>query len=487
MKHYLAMDFGASSGRGILGSYDGEQLVLKEIHRFENGPHKGADGHLHWDAAQLFAEIVASIKRVTEGGVALDGIGIDTWGVDYGLIDANGELMAPPYHYRDARTDTMMDEVFARVPRAEVFEQTGLQFMSLNTLFQLADEIKRPALKQAKTLLFMPDLFNYLLTGQARCERSIASTSQCYNPRTRDWAHPLLQALGLDTIPWAPFIESGTVLGTLTPALAEETGAGPVPVLSITGHDTASAVAAVPAASQHWAYLSSGTWSLMGLELQEPLITDMSLKYNFTNEIGHNNTVRFLKNIAGLWLLQECRRAWKEHGEALHWDALDAEAEAAEPFRTVLDPDDPAFLNPGDMPARIQAWCREQGQPVPETQGQFVRAILEGLALRYRWVIERLEEMSGRPIEVLHIVGGGSRNKLLNRFTASATGKLVLAGPGEATATGNILVQMLGLGHLEDLAQARALCASSFPTERYTPQQPEHWARAAQRFAHLFD
>jgi rhamnulokinase len=486
MKYYLAMDFGASSGRGMLASFDGGKLHLEELHRFENGAVTGDDGHLYWDAEKLFGEIVKSLEIAAQRGVELESIGVDTWGVDYGLLDADGKLMGKPYNYRDSRTDGQMDAVFSVVAAKDVFGATGIQFMQLNTLFQLYAERSGARLKQAKALLFMPDLFNYLLTGEARCERSIASTSQCYDPRKHDWAADMLQQLGLGGVPWAPFVEAGEIVGKVKPDLAASTGVGPVPVVAVAGHDTASAVVAVPASGTDFAYLSSGTWSLMGAELAEPLIHARSHALNFTNEIGYGRTVRFLKNITGMWLQQECRRYWQEAGRNYSWKELEAMAEAAEPFRTVINSDDPLFGTPGKMPEKIQAWCRANGQPEPDGPGACIRAIFEGLALRYRWVIEKLEEMQGKPFAVLHVVGGGSANNLLNRFTASATGKTVLAGPTEATALGNVAVQMLGLGHVEDMDAARRLIAASFPTVRYEPENGDLWSDAAKRFAGLF-
>ncbi len=484
--YYLAMDFGASSGRAMLGSYDGKQLELEPLHRFDNGPVEGTDGHLHWDADGLFREIVKSLRLAAERGIRLESIGIDTWGVDYGLIGPDGTLLSQPFNYRDARTDGQMERVMANVPADAIFDATGIQFMQINTLFQLAAEQKEGRLAEASQLLFMPDLFSYYLTGEARCERSIASTSQCYNPQTRTWATDILKPLGLDGVPWAPFVETGAVLGPLRPDLAETTGVGPVPVVAVAGHDTASAVAAVPATQANWAYLSSGTWSLMGIELDEPLIQAESRAWNFTNEIGVDQTVRFLKNISGLWMQQECRRTWAEAGQSYSWTELADLAEASEPFKSVVNPDDPAFLAPGDMPARVRAWCREHGQPEPETPGAVIRAILEGLALRYRWVMHRLEALRGRPLDILHVVGGGSGNDLLNRFTASATGKPVEAGPTEATAIGNVMVQMMGLQHVADLAEGRAMVARSFPTTRYEPTHTEIWNKAGEQFSHLF-
>ena len=486
MRHYLAMDFGASSGRAMLGIFDGETLHLEELHRFANGPVTGADGHLHWDAEALFGEICTSLALAAKRGIKLESIGVDTWGVDYGLLDGDGQLLAMPFHYRDSRTDGQMDAVFAKVPQQEVFEATGIQFMQINTLFQLYAERGGERFGQAQKLLFMPDLFNYLLTGEARCERSIASTSQCYNPVAHEWASDMLARLGLGDVPWAELIDAGTVLGPVKADIASSTGIGPVPVVAVAGHDTASAVVAVPAASKDFVYLSSGTWSLMGVERDSPLIDAHSHRLNFTNEIGYGRNVRFLRNITGMWLQQECRRYWQDAGQAYSWRELEGLAEAAEPFRSVINSDDPSFALPGEMPEKIAAWCRAHGQPVPATPGAYVRAIFEGLALRYRWVVERLEALQGKPVTALHVVGGGSANHLLNQFTASATGKTVLAGPTEATALGNIAVQMLGLGHVEDLATARKLVANSFPTVRYEPENTAAWTAAAQQFAGIF-
>ncbi len=486
MKYYLAMDFGASSGRGMLGCYDGKKLQLEELYRFENGAVTGEDGHLYWDAERLFGEIVKSLSLAAERGIQLESIGVDTWGVDYGLLDADGKLMGAPFNYRDSRTEGQMDALFTKVPSDEVFAETGIQFMPINTLFQLYAEREGERLNKADKLLFMPDLFNYLLTGIARCERSIASTSQCYNPQTHDWAKQLLERVGLGHIPWAPLVDSGTVLGPVKEDLAVQTGIGPVPVVAVTGHDTASAVVAVPAEGADFCYLSSGTWSLMGAELDAPLIDTRSHDLNFTNEIGYDRKVRFLKNITGMWLQQECRRYWQEAGQDYSWKELEAMAKAAEPFRSVINSDDPVFASPGNMPEKIADWCRANGQPVPEEPGAYIRAIFEGLALRYRWVVERLEALQGHSITALHVVGGGSANALLNQFTASATGKPVLAGPTEATALGNVAVQMLGLGQMADLAAARKLVADSFPTVRYEPEDTEAWTAAAERFAGLF-
>ncbi|HTP35879.1 MAG TPA: rhamnulokinase family protein [Candidatus Acidoferrales bacterium] len=456
MSHYLAFDFGAESGRALLGTLSGGKLTVEEIHRFPNTPVR-VMGALYWDTLRLWHEIQHGISiAVRDRKLNLDGIGIDTWGVDYGLLGADGQLLENPRHYRDARTNGIMDKLFAVVPRDQVFGYTGIQFMQLNTLYQLyASRVGgAPALGVAQTLLNMPDLFNYWLTGVAKSEVTIASTTQYFNPVTMAWATGLLERLGIPTGILPPLIQPGTLLGKMLDAPH-------TPVYATAGHDTAAAVAAVPAeGGENWCYISSGTWSLMGLELDQPIINAKSLAANYTNEVGVAGTIRFLKNIAGLWLLQECRRAWAKEGAEYTYEQLAQMAAEARPFPGRIDPD--AFLEPGNMPAKIAAHCRANGCEPPRTHGEFARAILESLARRYREVLENLEALSGRKIEVIHIVGGGSRNTLLNQFVAECTGRRVIAGPSEATAIGNILVQAMGAGELKSLAEARAVVRNSF-------------------------
>lgn len=473
LSHYLAFDLGAESGRAMLGTLHAGHLAVEELHRFPNTPVRVFDA-LYWDTLRLWHEIQRGLGiagRGTSGTrkLALDGIGIDTWGVDFALLGADGALADNPRHYRDARTNLIMEKVFGIVPRQEVFAQTGIQFMQLNSLYQLyaLNLAGSPALARAHTLLFMPDLLNYWLTGVARAELTIASTSQFYDPRRKTWAADLLERLGLPTHILPEIVAPGTRLGPLLPSVAEPAGLGAVPVYATACHDTASAVAAVPAEGSNWCYISSGTWSLMGAELDEPIINEQVLAQNLTNEIGAAGKVRFLKNIAGLWLLQECRRAWALEGTEYTYDDLVRLAAGAKPFRTVIDPD--AFLEPGDMPRKIVEHCRASGQTPPETPGEFTRAILESLARRYRQVLESLESLAGRRFDVIHIVGGGSRNALLNQFVADATGRTVIAGPGEATAIGNVLIQAIGAGELSGLAEARAVVRRSFAVETYQP------------------
>ena len=485
MRNYLAFDLGAESGRAMLGSIRDEVLTLEELHRFPNIPVRLPTG-LYWDTLRLFHEILQGLIAACRGRkIQLAGVGVDTWGVDFALLGADGALVDNPRHYRDSRNNGMLERTFAVIPREEIFAHTGIQFMQLNTLYQLhaLKLANAPALQVARTFLMMPDLFNYWLTGVTRCELTDASTTQFYNPVKKRWAFELLERLGLTSTILPEIVPPGTLLGPLLPHVAEETGAGEVPVYATCCHDTASAVAAVPAEGDGWCYISSGTWSLMGVELAEPIINQRSLELNFTNEIGAAGTVRFLKNIAGMWLLQECRRAWALEGREYSYDELAQLAAAAPPFTAVIDPD--AFLEPGRMPEKIADFCRRTAQPVPEPPGPMCRTILESLALRYRQVLESLESLLGRRIERIHIVGGGSRNRVLNQFVADATGRPVIAGPAEATAAGNVAVQAIGAGLLEDLRQARDLIRRSFPLTVFDPQPQADWDTAYQRFCGL--
>jgi rhamnulokinase len=467
MRHYLAFDLGAESGRAMLGTLDGGRLTMEELHRFANTPVRVFDG-LYWDTLRLWHEIQRGLAIAgRERKLRLDGIGVDTWGVDFALLGVDGALADNPRHYRDTRTNAAMEKVFEKVPREEVFAQTGIQFMQINSLYQLhALKLARsPALEAARTLLFMPDLFNYWLTGVARAEATIASTSQFYDPRKRTWARDLLERLGLPTAILPEIVTPGTLLGPLLDAVGGGAGLGAVPVYATGCHDTASAVAAVPAEGANWCYISSGTWSLMGAELDEPVIDGRVLAENLTNEIGAGGKVRFLKNIAGLWLLQECRRAWALEGAEYTYEELVRLAGEAGPGGGTIDPD--AFLEPGNMPRKIAAHCRARGQAPPETPGEFTRTILTSLAERYRQVLASLEALTGRRFETIHIVGGGSRNAMLNQLVAEATGRRVIAGPSEATAIGNVLIQAIGAGELSGLEEARAVVRRSFGVEVY--------------------
>ena len=483
-KVYLALDLGAESGRVVAGAYDGHKLDLTEIHRFPNTPVRVL-GTICWDILNLFAEIKQGLSlAVKKEGASLAGLGVDTWGVDYGLVDGQGRLLGNPCHYRDARTDGMMEEAFRRVPKKEIYHRTGIQFMFFNTVYQVLSEVvhESAALAASHRLLFIPDLLNYWLTGCKSNERTIASTSQMYDPNTRGWSLPMLGRLGIPPHILGEIVPPGTLLGPICAEVAEETGAGQLNVVAPGCHDTASAVAAVPAEGARSAYLSSGTWSLMGIESPAPIITERSFEHGFTNEIGVCDTVRVLKNISGLWLVQECRRTWAARGEDLGYDELTHAAEKSEPFSAVIDPDHPPFARAGDMPARIAEFCSRTGQKPPASRGAIVRTALESLAFRYRSVLAMLEELAGGRLSPLHIVGGGSKNRLLNQFTANALNRTVIAGPVEATSAGNILMQMIGTGDLASLAEGRELIRRSFESERYEPSDPESWDQAYARF-----
>jgi rhamnulokinase len=523
-KDYLAFDLGAESGRAMLASFSSGgrsgKLELREIHRFPNTPlHE--DDSLRWDIRRLWAEMQRGLAMAPQG---LQSIGVDTWGVDFALLGADGGLLENPYHYRDRRTDGMMDAVFEKVSRERIYEITGIQFLPFNTLFQLyaACHASPGLIEQAESLLMIPDLLNYWLTsgnalpdgrgsegGSARPDRrassflgplplvtarsgrhssgrarpcpteyTIATTTQLVDAKTRSWAVPMMEELGLPARLFPPIVQPGTEIGRLNREVAPALGG--VPVIAPACHDTGSAVAAI-AMSPESAFLSSGTWSLLGAEVSEPVITPRARDLNFTNEGGVCGTIRLLKNIAGLWLLQSCMRCWAAGGQSFSYDELLKAAERESLFRFLIDPDDAAFLNPEDMPGAIEAYCAKTGQPAPQSPAAYARGILESLALKYRVVLESLEEISGRRFKEIRIMGGGSRNRLLNQFTADATGRTVIAGPVEATALGNIVMQMLATGAVGSLAEARGIIDASFPTERFEPG-PADWEGAYRRF-----
>jgi rhamnulokinase len=482
-----AIDLGAESGRVMLARWDGTHLQLEEAHRFANRPVR-VQATLHWDILRLWAEIKHGLSRCAEkAGGPLASIGVDTWGVDFGLLDRQGHLLGNPVHYRDGRTTGMLERAFSRVPREQIFEHTGIQFMPINTLYQLLAlaEADSPQLAQAAQLLTIPDLLNYWLTGRAVNEFSNATTTQCYNPRQHQWANELLNTLNIPTHIFGEVVLPGALLGPLHSSVQAELGLGAVPVIAPATHDTGSAVAAVPLLDDDAIYLSSGTWSLMGVEVAHPIINAQTLAYNFTNEGGVGGTFRLLKNIMGLWLVQECQREWAARGQAYSYAELTQLAEAAPAFSSLVMPNAESFLAPGDMPVRIQAFCRATGQTVPQTPGAIIRCALESLALEYRWVAERLDELTGRAHPNLHIIGGGAQNALLNQFTAEATGRTVLAGPIEATAIGNVLVQAVALNLIGSLAEGRAVVRDSFPVQVFVPQSPKSWDEAYQRYLTL--
>ncbi|WP_448336881.1 rhamnulokinase [Chloroflexus aurantiacus] len=471
LAHFIAIDIGASSGRVILGRWDGTRFTLEEIHRFPNGMIE-RDGHLFWDVNRLWQEVQHGLRAYArhEQSSRLASIGIDTWAVDYGLIDETGHLIGDPFAYRDARNEGMAGQVDTIIPPTELYERTGLQRLPFNTLYQLYAERQGERLPRAATMLLIPDLFHYWLTGKRVAEYTNASTTMFLDARRRVWATDLLERLGLPTHLLPPLVMPGTPLGPLVPELRDTLGLPDnVTVVAVGTHDTASAVAAVPHLDAQSAYISSGTWSLVGVERNEPLINEAARHLNVTNEGGVYGTIRLLKNVSGLWLLQECQRCWQADGLNLSWDEIIAQAAAAPAGRSYIDPDAPEFLAVGDMPARIREYCRRNGQPVPETVGEIARCCLDSLALRYREVIDALADLTGQPITTVRIVGGGSQNTLLCQLTADLCRRPVVAGPTEGTALGNILVQAIAMGYLPDLATARQIAAASVSQTTYRP------------------
>ena len=481
--HYLACDLGADSGRVMLGTLAGGKICLEELHRFPNGPVK-ISGALHWNIDALFAELKTGLKKAAAKNLSIASISTDSWGVDYVLYDERGKIMQPVWCYRDARTASGVENATAKIARPAIYAETGIQFMSINTIYQLAAE-PTERLARAKQLLLIGDAFNHFCSGVARNEVSLASTTQLYNPLTKTWSKKILAALGLREEMFAPICPSGTKLGPMKKNLATETGLTQIEVIASCSHDTGAAVAAVPASGENWAYLSSGTWSLMGVEWSQPVINDQARLLGFTNEIGFGGSVRLLKNIVGLWIVQECRRQWAKEGEKYDFAALETIAADAPPFVSLINPDDPRFLSPDNMPKRIAEFCEKTNQPVPANHGAYMRCIYESLALFYRATLRRLERLTGKKIEQLHIVGGGSRDALLNQFTANALKIPIIAGPTECAALGNILVQAIALGHVPSHAAAREVVRNSFELKTFAPQDSAQWDAAAARFEKL--
>jgi rhamnulokinase len=477
---FFAVDLGATSGRTILGTFTSNGLELEVINRFPNNLIQ-VDTRFYWDIYELYRHILEGLKLVARReDTEILSVGIDTWGVDFVCIGSDGALLRLPRAYRDPHTIGAPEAFFERIPRSKVYGLTGIQVMNFNSLFQL-DAMRRnrdSALTAASGILFMPDALSYLLTGEMVTEYTIASTSQMLNAFTRRLEPELLHAVGLTEKNFGRFVEPGTRIGVLSGEIQSLTGLGAVPVIAVAGHDTASAVAAVPALDKQFAYLSSGTWSLMGIEAGAPVITEETETLNMTNEGGVSGTIRLLKNICGMWLLERCRADWEECDYA----GLIAEAQAEAPFRSLINPDDPAFANPACMEQAIRAYCAEHHQPVPATRGQVVRCIFESLSLRYRQVLESLRSLSPQPIKVLHVIGGGSRNELLNQWTANALGIPVVAGPAEATAIGNVMIQALAAGAATDIASMRRLINRSVPLKTYFPAEDESWNAAYRKF-----
>ena len=474
-QNFFAVDLGATSGRTILGSFIEGGLNLEEINRFPNHLIE-VGGHFYWDIYALYRHIIDGLKLVAHRGESIASIGIDTWGVDFVLLGKDGNLLRQPYAYRDPHTVGAPEAFFSRISRSEVYGKTGIQVMNFNSLFQL-DTLRRnhdSALEAADKVLFMPDALSYMLTGKMVTEYTIASTAQLVNAHTQRLEPELRKAVGLQEENFGRFVFPGEKIGTLTEEVQKITGLGAIPVIAVAGHDTGSAVAAVPALDRNFAYLSSGTWSLMGVETDAPVITAETEALNFTNEGGVEGTIRLLKNICGMWLLERCRLNWGDTS----YPELITEADSCEPFRSLINPDDDCFANPADMEQAIREYCRTTGQPVPEQRGQIVRCIFESLALRYRQVLENLRALSPRPIETLHVIGGGSRNDLLNQFTANAIGIPVVAGPSEATAIGNVMIQAMTVGEATDVAGMRQLISRSIPLKTYHPQDMAAWDAA---------
>jgi rhamnulokinase len=479
-KPYLAFDLGAESGRAVLAHLQSGILTTEEVHRFANEPVEYG-GSLHWDVSRLWSEARKALARRSE--VELAGIGVDAWGVDYALLGERGELLENPYHYRDRRTEGVMEEVLARVGKEEIYNATGIQFMPINTLYQLfAARRQTPKLLEAaKHLLTIPDLFNYWLTGNAVCEFTNATTTQMVDPVKRTWATSLMQRLELPVDLPAPIVEPGSIIGTLLPDIAGYSSLAGTSVIAPACHDTGSAVAAI-SARDGTAFLSSGTWSLLGTELDSPVITSDALRLNFTNEGGVNGTTRLLKNVMGLWMLRSCRQSWTAQSHSYDYRELIELATGAPSFRHLVDPDDESFLRPLDMLAAINQFCTRTHQPAPQEPGAYVRGILESLAFKYRFVLRNLEHVIGKRIGQIRIIGGGSKNRLLNQLTADATGRKVLAGPVEAAALGNVAIQILATGGAASLQEVRAIVDRSFPTEIFEPLETDKWDQHAERF-----
>jgi rhamnulokinase len=481
--HYLACDLGADSGRVILGTLDGGKISLEELHRFPTGATKVA-GALHWEFDRLLSELKTGLKKAATKNLPIASISTDSWGVDYVLYDERGLPLLPVWCYRDARTAAGVEIVKEKIDWPQIYSETGIQFMALNTIYQIVTE---PAerLAQTKRILLIGDAFNFFCSGVARNEVSLASTTQLYNPQTKTWSKKLFTALGLREELFAPICASGTRLGPMKTNLATEVGLPPMEVIASCSHDTGAAVAAVPASGDNWAYLSSGTWSLMGVEAPAPVATEQSRSLGFTNEIGYGNTVRLLKNIVGLWLIQESRRHWAKVDRKLEFTELEQLAVASAPFVSLINPDDARFLSPDDMPKKIAGFCTETGQPAPADIGAYMRCIYESLALFYRHTLRKLERLTGKKIQRLHIVGGGSKDATLNQFAANALKIPVITGPIECAALGNILIQAITLGHLESHAAAREVVRNSFELKTFMPQDSAHWDAAARRFEKL--
>lgn len=485
--NYFAVDLGATSGRTILGTLDNGKFELEEITRFDNNLIE-TNGHFYWDIYALYFEIIKGLKAVASRGIKVDSIGIDTWGVDFVCIGADGAILRNPLAYRDPHTFGVMDSYFEKkVKKSEVYDITGIQFMNFNSLFQLyAMQLEdNTALKNAAKILFVPDCLSYMLTGNMVCEYTIASTSQLLDPRTKQLDPKLLASLNLSRSKFGRMVNPGTVIGVLTDEVQKITGLGAVPVIAVAGHDTGSAVAAVPAKDENFAYLSSGTWSLMGIETKEAIINKESYELNFTNEGGIDGTTRFLKNICGMWLYERCRKEWPEEVREKSHKELQEAAMACEAFKYIINPDDPIFANPNSMIEAIQTYCEDHGEGKPTTVGEICRCIFDSLALRYRQVFSYLQNIASFPIEVLHIIGGGSKNEFLDQFTANSCGVKVLAGPQEGTAIGNVMLQAKAGGLVKDIWEMREIIANSLELKEFEPADKQQWDAAYKKYLEI--
>lgn len=481
IKRVLAFDFGASSGRAIIGKFDGDKITLEEVHRFTNDPVE-VQGTIYWDILRLFHEVKQGIIKAKNAG-GFDSIGVDTWGVDFGLIDEFGCLLENPIHYRDRRTNGILDEAFQLIPREELYAITGIQFMELNTVFQLlALKNKRPhILERADKMLFLPDLFTYMLTGKKVTEYSIATTSQMIDLKTRGWSETVLEKLGIPARLLNEIVPSGTVAAPLSKCVCDECAVEPVPVISVCGHDTQAALTAIPSSEKDFVFISSGTWSLFGTELDEPIVNEKAIKMNVTNEGGYGYSIGFLKNIIGLWLIQESRRHWNRHGNDYSYADLERLALEAEPFKCFINPDSPEFVPHGNIPERVREYCAKTGQAVPQSVGEIVRCIYESLAMKYRLTFENLMDCTGKEYSSIHVIGGGTKDTLLCQMTANSCDRKVLAGPIEATVLGNIVVQLLATGEIDSIAKAREIVARSEGVKEYLPTESAQWKAAYER------
>ncbi|HKL33201.1 MAG TPA: rhamnulokinase [Tangfeifania sp.] len=484
--YFLAFDLGASSGRAMLGILENSELQLTEIHRFKNQMAQ-IHGHFYWNIFSLFDELKTGLRKcISEYKIQPLSFGIDTWGVDYSLITKTGQLAGLPFAYRDHRTDDAMDEFFKILPKKETYLLSGIQFLQFNSLFQLFSSVREnyPPLQIADGLLFTPDSLNYLFTGVKKNEYTIASTSQMLKPGKAEWEKQLFEAAGIPETLQQEMVQPGTVLGLALPEIDEQTGCGEITCVAVASHDTASAVVSVPAEGENWAYLSSGTWSLLGIESAEPIVSEETLAMNFTNEGGVDGTTRFLKNIMGMWLIQECKRIWDAEKE-MSWQEIVELSQLAEPFKCLINPDDSNFLNPGNMPEAIREYCRKTDQYVPESKGEIARCIYDSLVLKYKYTLRQIESVTGKNIEKLHIIGGGAHNEMLNQLTADATGIPVIAGPAEATAIGNIMMQAKAMGFVTTLEEIRKMVRNSFPVKTYEPSAQADWEKAYSKFKQL--